>query len=131
MPKTLIKPLKVILLLMILVSNALQGLAQTPAGEKTFKVFDATLYANKPDLSAYGLAPITVVYPDSFGRDWYRQSNQELPRKVVVQAVAKSVEAGRPCARYRALACVGRETHHPRELKKVHDTSGMDEGCRP
>ncbi|MBS0158344.1 MAG: hypothetical protein JSS26_07120 [Nitrospira sp.] len=93
MPGTLIKPLQVILLLTVLVSNVLQGLAQTPAGEKTFKVFDATLYANKPDLSVYGLAPITVVYPDSFGRDWYRQNNQELPRKAAVQAVASSVQA--------------------------------------
>ncbi len=93
MPTTLIMPFRVILVIAILISNALHGFAQPPAPEKTFKVFDATLYANKPDLSLYGLTPITVVYPDSFGRDWYRQDHQGLPRKEVVHAVANNVQA--------------------------------------
>lgn len=65
--------------------------AQPQSPEKAFKVFDATLYAQKPDLSVYGLLPITVVYPDSFGMEWYRQNNQEVPNKAVVQAVAHGV----------------------------------------
>ena len=93
MPTTLVMPFRVILVIAILISNALQGFAQPPAPEKTFKVFDATLYANKPDLSLHGLTPITVVYPDSFGRDWYRQDHQGLPRKEVVHSVANSVQA--------------------------------------
>ncbi len=92
MLRTLILPLQVILVIMILVSNVLQGHTQTPAPEKTFKVFDATLYANKPDISQYGLLPITVVYPDSFGREWYRNNNQEVPARAVVQAVANEVQ---------------------------------------
>ncbi|MBI1195875.1 MAG: hypothetical protein GC138_08520, partial [Gammaproteobacteria bacterium] len=34
----------------------------TPVAKERFHVFDATLYASKPDLSAYGIDPLPVVY---------------------------------------------------------------------
>ena len=45
------------------------GLAQSPPSPKPFLVFDGTLYSNKPDLSAYGIRPITLAYAGKFGSD--------------------------------------------------------------
>lgn len=65
-----------------------QAHGQSPATPKPFLVFDATLYSNKPDLSAYGLRPITLAYAGSFGPDWYKYPNH-LPEFEAVQAAAR------------------------------------------
>ena len=61
---------------------------QPPPGPKSFPVFDGTLYSDKPDLSVYGIRPITVAYAGSFGLDWYKQADR-LPDLQAVQAVAR------------------------------------------
>lgn len=68
-----------------------QTYGQVPASPKPFLVFDATLYSNKPDLSTYGLRPITIAYAGGFGPDWYKYPDQ-LPELEVVQAVARSAQ---------------------------------------
>ena len=68
--------------------TVLTALGQTPPGPKPFLVFDGTLYSNKPDLSAYGIRPITIAYAGQFGPDWYKQADR-LPDLEAVQAVAR------------------------------------------
>lgn len=68
-----------------------QTYGQVPANPKPFLVFDATLYANKPDLSTYGLRPITLAYAGSFGPDWYKYPDR-LPELEAVQAVARDAQ---------------------------------------
>lgn len=58
---------------------------------KPFQVFDGTLYAEKPDLSSYGIQPITIVYAGKFGADWLKQS-EHLPDREVVQKVAREAQ---------------------------------------
>ena len=67
------------------------GLAQSLLSPKPFLVFDGTLYSNKPDLSAYGIRPITLVYAGQFGPDWYNQVDR-LPDLQAVQAVAREAQ---------------------------------------
>lgn len=67
------------------------GLAQSLPSPKPFLVFDGTLYSNKPDLSVYGIRPITLAYAGNFGLDWYKQTNR-LPDFQAVQAVAREAQ---------------------------------------
>ena len=67
------------------------GLAQSIPSPKPFLVFDGTLYSDKPDLSVYGIRPITVAYAGSFGSDWYKQADR-LPDLQAVQAVARDAQ---------------------------------------
>lgn len=67
------------------------GLAESPPDAKPFAVFDGTLYFNKPDLSAYGIEPITMAYAGKFGADWHKQSDR-LPNAESVQAVAREMQ---------------------------------------
>ena len=57
------------------------------AAQAKFLVFDAMLYTAKPDLSQYGLAPISVEYPDVL---WPGTSPdmQNVPDATVVQKLA-------------------------------------------
>ncbi len=64
---------------------------QPPTDQKPFPVFDGTLYSDKPDLSVYGIRPITVAYAGSFGSDWYKQADS-LPDLQAVQAVARDAQ---------------------------------------
>lgn len=64
------------------------ALGQTPSNPTPFIIFDGTLYSNKPDFSAYGVQPITIVYAGKFGADWYKSSNR-LPSIEAVEAVAQ------------------------------------------
>ena len=64
------------------------GLAQSIPAPKPFQVFDGLSYANKPDLSVYGFRPITVVYGQQFGPDWFKQIDR-LPDFTQVQTVAR------------------------------------------
>ncbi len=59
--------------------------------EKTFVVFDGTLYTNKPDLSQYGIQPITITYASQFGNEWFKDAAR-LPDKESVQRVAREAE---------------------------------------
>lgn len=65
-------------------------LAQSPPSSKPFLVFDGTLYSNKPDLSRYGIQPITMVYAGKFGPDWYKYADR-LPSANSVRSVAQDV----------------------------------------
>ena len=57
------------------------------AAQAKFLVFDAMLYTGKPDLSQYGLTPISVEYPDVL---WPGTSAnmQNVPDETVVQKLA-------------------------------------------
>lgn len=63
-------------------------LGQTPFSPKPFIVFDGTFYSNKPDLSVYGMQPVTLVNEDKLGRDWYKTSDR-LPSIDGVTAAAQ------------------------------------------
>lgn len=65
--------------------------AQTLPDPKPFVVLDGTLYAEKPDLSAFGIQPITIVYAGKFGLNWHKQSDH-LPDKESVQRVAREAQ---------------------------------------
>jgi hypothetical protein len=67
------------------------GLAQSPPSPKPFLVFDGTLYSSKPDLSAYGIRPITMAYTGNFGPDWYKDADT-LPDISAVQTVAREAQ---------------------------------------
>ena len=67
------------------------GLAQSLPSPKPFLVFDGTLYSTKPDLSAYGIRPITLAYAGNFGPDWNKQTDR-LPELPAVQAVAREAQ---------------------------------------
>ena len=67
------------------------GLAQSISIPKPFLVFDGTLYSNKPDLLAYGIRPITLVYAGKLGSDWYKQTGR-LPDRQAVQAAAREAQ---------------------------------------
>jgi hypothetical protein len=67
------------------------GLAQAPSSPKPFLVFDGTLYSNKPDLSAYGIRPITIAGAGKFGPDWYKQADR-LPNIESVNAAAREAQ---------------------------------------
>jgi hypothetical protein len=65
--------------------------AQSLPKQKPFLVFDSTLYADKPDLSVYGIHPITISYAGKFGGNWHKHQ-QSLPDKESVQRVAREAE---------------------------------------
>lgn len=65
--------------------------AQTLPDPKPFVVFDGTLYTEKPDLSVFGIQPITIVYAGKFGQVWHKQS-EDLPDKEAVQRVAHEAQ---------------------------------------
>jgi hypothetical protein len=66
--------------------------AQSFANQRPFTVFDGTLYASKPDLSAYGIRPISIAYTGQFGKDWYKDADA-LPDKNIVEKVALDAQA--------------------------------------
>ncbi|WHZ21593.1 MAG: hypothetical protein OJF47_000705 [Nitrospira sp.] len=66
--------------------------AQALPEKKPFKVFDGTLYTDKPDLSQYGIQPITITYAGQFGKEWFKDAAR-LPEKESVQRVAREAEA--------------------------------------
>ena len=66
-------------------------LGQTPPSPKPFVVFDGTGYSNKPDLSVYGIQPITLVGAGTFGPDWYKQADL-LPPSESVQTMAREAQ---------------------------------------
>lgn len=63
--------------------------------EKHFRIFDAMFYKNKPDLSKFGVEPISGVYAGAFGSQWYKDA-KTLPQKESVQEAARRArrEAG-------------------------------------
>ena len=74
--------------------NIDSAFAQTPPprDKEPFMVFDSTLYADKPDLSAFGIHPITIAYAGRFGNEWMRNATQ-LPDKASVQEVARRIDS--------------------------------------
>lgn len=67
--------------------TVLTALDQALPAPKPLIVFDGTGYSNKPDLSVYGIRPITLAYTAEFGPDWYKQADR-LPDLQAVQALA-------------------------------------------
>lgn len=60
-------------------------------GRSCFKVFDATLYSGKPDLSVYGIQHLKLVEPAR----WWKQANAgPAQRREVVMKQAKDLAAG-------------------------------------
>ena len=72
--------------------TVLTAFAQIPPGPKPFVVFDAMDYLHKPDSSVYGIRPITLIYQERFGPDWYKQADGPLPDLQSVQAVAREAQ---------------------------------------
>jgi hypothetical protein len=66
--------------------------AQASSEKKSFKVFDGTLYTDKPDLSQYGVQSITITYARQFGSEWLKNETR-LPDKASVQRAAREAEA--------------------------------------
>ena len=67
------------------------GLAQSTTSPKVVLVFDGMAYSNKPNLSAYGIRPITMAYAGKFGPDWNKHADR-LPDLPAVQAVAREAQ---------------------------------------
>ena len=65
-----------------LVANAMAA----PQG--TFAIYDATQYDDKPDLSQFGIRPITVLYQGAFWKSGEKHEN--LPPRDRVRGLAKS-----------------------------------------
>lgn len=66
-------------------------IAQAQNLPKPFLVFDGTLYSGKPDLSAYGIQAISVIYTSQFGKDWYKNADL-MPDKETAQRLAQQAE---------------------------------------
>lgn len=64
---------------------------KTPSPAKQFLVFDATFYTNKPDLSPYGIQPIPLIYPGTFGSQWQKH-NDRLPGIEAVMKAAREAQ---------------------------------------
>ena len=70
------------------------------AGGKSqgFQVFDGTLYKDKPDLSIYGLKPITIIYGENF---WKHKSQMDhLP------AEHRAIRLARETASTSKIVCI-------------------------
>jgi hypothetical protein len=78
-------------LVICVVLTAVTTQGQSLPGPKPFPVFDGMLYSDKPDLSVYGIRPITVIYAGNFGPDWYKEADR-LPDLEAVQAVARDAQ---------------------------------------
>ena len=57
-----------------------------PKTAKSFVVFDATLYKNKPDLSVYGIRPLNILYVSQFYKN--NDSMEQLPSRFRVKELA-------------------------------------------
>jgi len=55
---------------------------------KSFVVFDATLYRNKPDMRPYGIESIKVFYEWELWGKWRNRDKQRLPKKDNIQSLA-------------------------------------------
>ena len=65
--------------------------AQTSSEKHSFKVFDGTLYADKPDLCRYGVQSITITYARHLGNEWFKNETR-LPDKASVQRAEREAE---------------------------------------
>jgi hypothetical protein len=79
-----------LLLLLVLLCPSLTSFSQ-----KAFPVFDATGIANKPDLTPFGLKPITVAYPPLIWASWTASSSsdkEKMPDKAKIAAIAQRAQ---------------------------------------
>lgn len=53
---------------------------------QSFQVFDGTLYKDKPDLSTYGLKPITIIYGENFWK--HKSQMDQLPHERLAKRLA-------------------------------------------
>ena len=70
--------------------------AQPRPPASNFVVFDSTLYSNKPDLSAYGIRPVTLVGSGTFDPNWKQQPDVPPSVAQVQAAAAAAVRKGNP-----------------------------------
>lgn len=75
-----------------LAGDATWPIAQAQNLPKPFMVFDGTLYSGKPDLSAYGIQSVSVIYTSQFGKDWYKNADR-MPDKETAQRLAQEAQA--------------------------------------
>lgn len=68
-----IRSIRLLLIIVNFFGIILLGFGQT--NKKGFKVFDAILYKNKPNLEKYGFSPIDVVYEDGVVSTNYHEKN--------------------------------------------------------
>jgi hypothetical protein len=62
----------------------------TPAmATDAFKVFDGTLYTNKPDMKAFGISPIRIVYPTDMWQDF--KNDAGLPDQIKIRDLVNKV----------------------------------------
>lgn len=54
---------------------------------RSFRIFDATAYSKKPDLSVYGIEKITIVYVAQLFPQWPNISADELPGSDIIKRV--------------------------------------------
>ena len=72
----------------------MQAAEATTKARHQFRVFDATLYMNKPDLSKLGIDKIPVIYS---GVLWDRnESRVDLPREDRVAAISREISSSDP-----------------------------------
>jgi hypothetical protein len=94
------RPARLIVLLLFGLGLFCWGVSSRPLSEsiaasvnepvsRTFVVFDGTLYKQKPDLSQYGVRPITILYENRFWPSGQAPTN--LPEQGVVRALAAEV----------------------------------------
>jgi hypothetical protein len=79
-----------LLLLLVLLCHSLTSFSQ-----KAFPVFDATGIANKPDLTPFGLKPITVADSSLLWTSWTASSlsdKETMPDKAKIAAVGRSAQ---------------------------------------
>ena len=80
-------------LIAVLVAIAWPAAAQSQGGHD-FKVFDGTLYRDKPDMRRYGLTPIDILYAARFWTDAHSLAAMDaLPDEGTVRSVAREAAA--------------------------------------
>lgn len=80
----------VVFILSLVFSSALfaQHSSNTSSLQKTFTVFDATLYNGKPDLIRDGFSPIRMIYVSEL---WNTNENRDNPNKAKIIKVSKNL----------------------------------------
>jgi len=71
--------MKFILLAAALILSIIRCEGQAPNANRQFPVFDAVSFAHKPDLTVFGLKPITVVYPNFMWKENKVPDSTSLP----------------------------------------------------
>jgi hypothetical protein len=82
--------MKRFLWLFVLLSIPVHSWSQASSQSRPFPVFDAAGFAQKPNLSQFGLKPITVVDPRYLWEAYKANDTTSLPDKSKVAAIARA-----------------------------------------